>query len=321
MEKAPTLEPSAAALQGGSPLRAAKRLFLATRPKFFVASILPVVLGSAWGYHVAGAIDLTAFLLALGAIVSVHAGVNVLNDVYDELGGSDRANRERIYPYTGGSRFIQNGVMTVAEMARWGTALIATGMVFGAALIALKGLPVLFFGLAGIALGTLYSAPPVALAGRGLGEAAVGVGFGVLPVVGAAWLQSGVIDGAVLLVSLPISLWVANILLINEVPDIAADAHAGKRTLPVRLGGTTTGVLYFSLDVAAVLALVAASVQGLLPWPTFVLPALLLLAAKRAGQAIAGNDREALRRSIELTLAVHALGGIWLTGGIVFASP
>lgn len=320
MEKAPTLEPSAAALRGDSPLRAVKRLFLATRPKFFVASILPVVLGSAWGYRLAGAIDLPAFLLALGAIICVHAGVNVLNDVYDELGGSDRVNRERIYPYTGGSRFIQNGVMTLPEMARWGTALITAGVVLGAALIALKGLPVLLFGLAGIALGTLYSVPPVALAGRGLGEAAVGVGFGVLPVAGAAWLQSGVIDGAALLVSLPISLWVTNILLINEVPDISADAQAGKRTLPVRLGRNATAALYFALNLAAVLALAAGSVQGLLPWPTFALPALLLLAARRASRAIAGNDRETLRRGIELTLAMHALGGIWLTGWIALAS-
>ncbi len=316
---APGIEPSVALLGGRSPTRVAKRFFLATRPKFFVASILPVLLGSAWGYRVAGAFDLAAFLLALAAIVCVHGGVNVLNDVYDELGGSDRANGERIYPYTGGSRFIQNGVMTLPEMARWGAALIGAGMVLGAALIALKGVPVLLFGLAGIALGTLYSVPPIQLSGRGVGEAAVGIGFGVVPVAGAAWLQSGVIDGAVLLVSLPISFWVANILLINEVPDVAADAHAGKRTLPVRLDCAATAMLYLSLHFAAVLALVAASVQGLLPWPTFALPALLLLVAKRAGQAIAGNDRETLRRGIELTLAIHALGGLWLTGWIVFA--
>lgn len=312
-------EPSAAALAGGSTARRGKRLLLATRPKFFAASVLPVLLGTAWGYKVGGQFDLVAFTLALAAILCVHGGANVLNDVFDELGGSDPINDERIYPYTGGSRFIQNGLMSVAEMARWGSTLIGVGMVLGAVLIAMKGMTVLLFGLAGIALATLYSVPPVQLSARGWGEAAVGLGFGVLPVCGAAWLQSGLIDGAVLLVSVPVSLWVANILLINEVPDIPADAQAGKRTLPVRLGRQGTRALYLCLHVSAVLAIALAISQGLLPWPTISLPVLLLLAAWRASQAIVGAP-ESLRHGIELTLAVHGLGGLWLVGWVVYAA-
>ncbi len=312
-------EPSAAALAGGSAARRVKRLLLATRPKFFAASVLPVLFGTAWGYKVSGQFDGLGFALALMAILCVHAGANVLNDVFDELGGSDPINDDRIYPYTGGSRFIQNGVMSVAEMARWGSTLIGLGMVLGAALFAIKGTAVLLFGLAGVALATLYSIPPVQLSARGWGEAAVGVGFGVLPVAGAAWLQSGLVDSAVLLASVPVSIWVASILLINEVPDIPADAHAGKRTLAVRLGRPGTRALYFCLHVLAVFAIALAIWQALLPWPAIVLPALLLLAAARAARAInAGAER--LKRGIELTLAIHGLGGLWLTGWAVYAA-
>jgi 1,4-dihydroxy-2-naphthoate octaprenyltransferase len=312
-------EPTVAALAGGSVARRIKRLLLATRPKFFAASVLPVLLGTAWGYKVGGQFDLLVFALALLAIVCVHAGANVLNDVFDELGGSDPINDNRIYPYTGGSRFIQNGVMSVAEMARWGSALIGVGMVLGAVLIAIKGMTVLLFGLAGIALATLYSMPPVQLSARGWGEAAVGVGFGVLPVCGAAWLQSGLIDGAVVLFSVPVSLWVANILLINEVPDVPADAQAGKRTLAVRLGRQGTRVLYLCLHVVAVVAIALAISQALLPWLAIALPALLLLAAWRASQTIVGVP-ENLRRGIELTLAIHGLGGLWLVAWVVYAA-
>ncbi len=61
--------------------------------------------------------------------------------------------------------------------------------------------------LAGIALGTLYSMPPVQLSAHGFGEAAVALAFGTLPIAAAAWLQSGIVEPEVLLASEPISLW------------------------------------------------------------------------------------------------------------------
>lgn len=322
METTRILEPSAALLKGRSPLRVAKRLFLATRPKFFAASILPVIVGTAWGYHAGGHFDLAIAVLALAATVCLHAGANVLNDVFDELSGSDRANADRIYPYTGGSRFIQNEIMSVSEMRRWGIVLLAAAIALGTLLIVLKGPGVLWFGLAGIALGTLYSIPPIQLSARGFGEAAVALAFGALPVTGAAWLQSGIVDTDVLLVSVPISLWVAAILLINEVPDIKADASAGKRTLAVRLGAGGTQKLYVMIHAFALLAIGLAIAKGLLPVLALLLPGALFLIAARASQGIRrGREQpETFPRAIELTLAIHMLGCLWLAGWIWYAA-
>ena len=161
------------------------------RPKFFPASVLPVLAGSAWGFMVAGQFDLYVFLLALLATVCVHAGANVLNDVGDDSGGTDRQNEDRIYPYTGGSRFIQSGIMTASGMARLGTSLMAVAAIAGLLLLLSKGAMVLWFGIAGLLIAVLYSLGPVRLASIGLGELSVGIAFGVLPVTGAAWLQSG----------------------------------------------------------------------------------------------------------------------------------
>ncbi|MFQ5755101.1 MAG: hypothetical protein ACE5H7_03295 [Acidiferrobacterales bacterium] len=69
METTRILQPSAALLKGRAPLQVAKRLFLATRPKFFAASILPVIVGTAWGYHAGGYFDLAIAVLALAATV------------------------------------------------------------------------------------------------------------------------------------------------------------------------------------------------------------------------------------------------------------
>ncbi|MDH3645925.1 MAG: 1,4-dihydroxy-2-naphthoate octaprenyltransferase [Gammaproteobacteria bacterium] len=306
-------EPTAASLNGSSPGAVLRRYFFATRPRFFPASALPVIAGTAWGAVYARRIDFVAAVLAMLATIAVHAASNVFNDVGDELNGTDVNNAKHIYPFTGGSRFIQNGVLTLEQMKRWAVALYAVGIVLGALLILHKGIGVLYLGLTGIALGMLYSLPVVQLSGRGVGEIAIAVAFGVLPVCGAAWLQSGVFDIAILLISIPISCWVAAILLINEVPDRVADKQAGKLTWPVRLGLAGTRWLYVSLHVIAAIASLLLVLQQVFPWWTLILPLALLTGGWRAGKTIINDDNAVLENGIKSTLAIHTAGALWLT--------
>jgi 1,4-dihydroxy-2-naphthoate octaprenyltransferase len=309
-------DPSVRRFSGDAPAQVAKRLFNATRPKFFPASVLPVLAGTAWGASVAGTFDGVVLFLALLSTVCVHAGANVLNDVGDDAIGTDRINDDMIHPYTGGSRFIQEGIMSPAGMARLGISLLVVAAVGGFVLLSMKGATVLAFGVAGVTLATLYSLGPARLSCLGLGELAVGIGFGVLPVCGAAWLQSGVLDTSALLFSLPVSAWVANILLINEVPDRRADGATGKRTLPVRVGLDATARLYIALHVVAAVAVVWLTARGALPLLAPLVPIGLLAMALPSARAIrAGVDRrETLTQGIETTLAIHTIGTLWLTG-------
>jgi 1,4-dihydroxy-2-naphthoate octaprenyltransferase len=314
------INPVLAEFSGDSPARIAKRLFHATRPKFFPASVLPVLAGTAWGAAATGQIGVGVFLLALLATVCVHAGSNVLNDVGDDAGGTDRQNDRRIYPYTGGSRFIQEGILDAKMMARLGWGLLAVATLAGVCLFAIKGILIVYFGLAGVLLGVLYSLGPVRLSALGLGESAVAVAFGILPVSGSAWLQGAAIDLPLLLFAIPVSAWVAAILLINEVPDIGADGATGKRTLPVRLGLVGTSWLYFAIHLVAALSIVVLATQRGLPMLAPVVPVLLLLLAWRASATIrdATQDRTNMTKAIESTLAIHTLGCLWLTGCALF---
>jgi len=313
-------DPSPAEFAGDSLGQTFKRLFNATRPKFFPASVMPVLAGSAWGMHATGGFDWVVFLLALFATMCVHAACNVLNDVGDESGGTDRQNEDRIYPYTGGSRFIQAGIMSASEMARLGISLLALAAIAGLALLLMKGLTVLYFGLAGIALGVLYSLGPVRLAASGIGETAVGIAFGIIPVAGAAWLQGAELDSTLIIFAVPISLWVAAILLMNEVPDIAADGATGKRTLPVRIGLRGTALLYVLIHVAAATAIGWLAYIGALPLLAPLAPLALLALAVKSGQAIQRGigDRAGMTMAIEGTLAIHTIGSIWLIGCVLF---
>jgi 1,4-dihydroxy-2-naphthoate octaprenyltransferase len=139
------------------------------------------------------------------------------------------------------------------------------------------------------------------------------MGFGFLPVVGAAWLQSRDAALSALLPSVPVACWAMAILLINEVPDQEADAAAGKRTLVVRLGLTKTAALYVLLQLLA-LIVIAAAVR--LNWLHLAVPVILLLAAIYAGLGLGAGQRR-LKRSIELTLMIHALGCVWLSGWLL----
>lgn len=311
-------EPSLQTLGGAGVGRVARRLWLATRPPFFSASVLPVFLGTAWGSRESGHFDGHTFVIALLAVVCAHAATNVLNDVYDDLSGADIGNNARLHPFTGGSRFIQNGVLSRAEMARWGFLLAGASVLMGLVLVALKGPPIIVLGAVGLGLGVLYSMPPVQLSARGVGELAVGAGLGVLPVCGAAWLQSGVVTTGALLLSIPVAAWVTNILLINEVPDVDGDARAGKHTLVVRLGLRWTRMVYLGLHVLAAVTVAVMVVLGLLPMPALGLPALIALAAPFAARGIGEHvDRDQLLAGIKLTLAAHAAGTLWLLAWVL----
>ena len=246
------------------------RYFLATRPAFLSASALAAVLGLAAAVHSGVAVvPLAALLTVLGAVV-VHAGVNVLNDYYDALGGSDGANAERIFPFTGGSRFIQNGVLSLRQTARLGWGLLAVGGLIGLGLVAVAGPGLLAIGLIGLLVGWGYSATGVSLAGRGLGELAVVAGFGVLIPLGADWVQRGGFAWAPLLVGVPFGLLTLNLLFVNQFPDHRADVAAGKRHWVVRLGPRRARWLYGLIAGAAYLGLIAAVAAGPLPWLALV---------------------------------------------------
>jgi 1,4-dihydroxy-2-naphthoate octaprenyltransferase len=319
-ENVEVVEPSAQQFAGRSFAQTAKRLLHATRPKFFPASAFSVLIGTAWGVQATGGFSASVFALALLATVCIHAASNVLNDVGDDSGGTDRQNKDRIYPYTGGSQFIQKGIMSAPEMARLGISLLTVAAIAGLVLIVLKGAMVLYFGLVGVALAVLYSLGPARLSSLGVGETAVAIGFGIVPVAGAAWLQGAPLDSTVLIVSLPASIWVAMILLANEVPDIAADGATGKRTLPVRLGLTTTALIYIISHIGAAMAIAWLAYTGALPLLAPLVPAGLLVLAFRGRIAIRKGveDRNSMTQAIEGTLAIHTAGSLWLCACILY---
>jgi len=319
MEAGQQIDNPSPALAGPGMAAAARRAFLATRPPFFIASAMPVAIGTAWASAVYHRFDTTQFGLGLAATVLAHAAANVYNDVGDDLIGADAGNTNRIYPYTGGSRFIQTGLLSRAQMTRLALGLASAALFIGALLAVVRGPGVILLGLMGLGLGLLYSLPGAQLSARGVGEAAVAIAFGALPLLGALWLQTGTIDSGAVLICIPVGAWAAAILIINEVPDMEADRNARKFTLVVRWGVRGARWIYWGLTVLALAASCAAVLLHAQPlWYALAAVALASLGLKAAlGIATEPAARPRLIRSIKLTLAIHAIGCITILAGIL----
>lgn len=232
------------------------RYVLATRPAFLTITLAGCLLGMATAWHGGVTFNAGTALLTLLLALLAHAGVNVLNDYYDHLNGTDALNTGRLFPFTGGSRFIQNGVLSPAQMLGYGLLLFALVIAGGVWLIGRSGQGLFWIGLAGLFIGWAYSAPPLKLNSRGLGEACVVAGF-LLVVAGADTVQRGAFSGLPWLAGLPYALLTANILFINQFPDREADAQAGKRHWVVRLAPQAATRVYGLIALAAASVLVA----------------------------------------------------------------
>jgi 1,4-dihydroxy-2-naphthoate octaprenyltransferase len=303
----PPVEPTLAALP--NPFL---RYFAATRPAFLSVTFAAALLGLATALVDGIALrPLAAFLTLFFALVA-HAGVNVLNDYYDALNGSDGINSERLFPFTGGSRFIQNGVLSLRATGLFGYLLLASVIPAGLWLAWDSASGLIWIGLAGMFVGWAYSAPPLKLMSRGLGEAAVAAGW-LIVVMGADFVQRGAFSWTPLAAGLSYALHVGNVLYINQFPDYRADLAAGKRNWVVRLGPAQARWGYPLALVVAYSWLIGAVIGGTLPW----LALLALGSAIPASSATLLLLRHAARptellQAIRLTIAAAMLHGMLL---------
>ncbi|MFL5777149.1 MAG: prenyltransferase [Chloroflexota bacterium] len=306
----------------GSPVR--PRLSLgwlalrSTRLPFLSATIVPVVLGIAMAAS-EGTFDLlTAVLTVIGA-ACVQLGLNIANDVFDSVQGADELN---VTPtqFSGGSRVIQYGLVSLRRMAGLAAGFYLAAAAIGLVLLALRpSAALLVIGVVGILVSLAYTAPPLKLVYRGLGELVVAIGFGPLMLLGAYVVQSGgVVSREAVVASLPIALLVALILYVNEIPDRRGDARAGKRTLPVRLSRGAVVVGYKVAAAAAYMIVAVGVVVGLLPIPALLALATVPLALQVARGLEPNYDNPyGLMAVMGVNIKVHLYVGLLLIGAYV----
>ena len=233
------------------------------RAAFFSASLIPVLVGGALASRL-GRFQLVPMLLSLLIILSNHAGANLINDFYDAT-GSDAVN-EQPTPFSGGSRVIQQGLMTRETVFRGALLAYSLGLGTAIGLTLFYHNPVIFsLAAAGALLGIFYSITSVNGMARGWGELAVGMAFGPLAVMGSFVLQTGFLIPEAFWAGVPVGFLIIGVLILNEFPDREADEKTGKRNLIVRIGYLKGVWLYLAVISLAYLTIFAGVINGIFP--------------------------------------------------------
>lgn len=205
-----------------------KYWFLATRPKTWIASISPVLIGTSLAYSIS--FDFSFFLLTLLFSLCIQIGTNFANDYFDFMKGADTKERQ------GPKRAVEQGWISPHAMKKGTILLFVTAFVLGIPLMVKTGWGGLFLSLLAILSGILYTGGPKPFGYLGLGEVFVLFFFGPIATIGTYYVQTGNWNPSIFLFSLSPGLLSSAILVANNLRDEITDRKANKNTLIVRFG-------------------------------------------------------------------------------------
>jgi 1,4-dihydroxy-2-naphthoate octaprenyltransferase len=183
-------------------------------------------------------------LYALLVSLALQIGVNYANDYSDGVRGTDN---ERVGPV----RLVASGLATprMVKQAAW--ICFAIAAVAGLVLALATSLWLVVVGLACVLAAWFYTGGPRPYGYAGFGELFVFVFFGIVAVVGTAYVSLQRITWLEVAAAVPVGLLAVALLVVNNLRDIPGDTAARKRTLAVRLGADRTRRLYVGCIVAA----------------------------------------------------------------------
>ncbi|MBM3940718.1 MAG: 1,4-dihydroxy-2-naphthoate octaprenyltransferase [SAR202 cluster bacterium] len=285
----------------------------ASRPFSLTASVVPVLVGSAYAAWDAARFRWWLFALALIGSVAIQAATN-LTDEYADFRKHGAAK------FAAPHKVIQQGLLSPRAVLLGMGATFGVGIACGLAIVAAVGWPILAVGIASVAIAYLYSAGPLPIGNLGLGELTVFVFMGVLMVGASYFVQAQALAAGALLAALPVAFLVTSIMHCNNLRDIDEDRAQGKRSIATWVGLPVGRRVYAALLAAAHLSIVALAVAGLLPaWALLALLTLPLAVDTVRGLWRAG-DRMAMNRMMVRTARLHFLTGVLLAVGLAVAA-
>ena len=288
--------------------------FRETRPQFLLLTPVCFSIGvgtAAWATGGLGALPWGYVIIAFMGALCAHIATNVLNDYFDFTSGLDLKTQQT--PFSGGSGILPQRLMTPRNALIFGLTALGLTAAIGIFFMAVRGWGIFPLGLLGIIIVVAYT--PWVTKHPVLCLLAPGLGFGPLMVMGTHFVLTGRYDGIALLASVIPGLLVSNLLLLNQFPDVEADAAVNRRHIPIITGRAASARLYTALALGAFLWVVAAWIIGSFPAGTLIALILFPLALITIRGVIKNADRidqliPYLAKNVIYTLATPLLLGI-----------
>lgn len=262
------------------------------RPRTLPAAVSPIVAGSGAAY-VAGHFAPLIAVLCLVVALALQVGVNYANDYSDGIRGTDAVR-------VGPMRLVGSDAASPSAVKRAAFASFGLAAVAGVVVVWLSGeWWLLVVGAAAILAAWFYTGGKHPYGYLGLGELMVFVFFGLVAVMGTTYVQAHRVTAASLVAAVAVGLVACQVLVANNLRDIAGDREVGKRTLATRLGDRGTRVLYLAMTVVVAVAIVL--VAALTSWWTLLGLGGVLVLAVATRSVMAGAVGRDLISVLQLT--------------------
>jgi 1,4-dihydroxy-2-naphthoate octaprenyltransferase len=290
-----------------------KTWFLETRPQFLLLSVVLAFLGTSLAWY-NGAFHLGYALLAFVGLLLCHISVNVLNDYYDYISGIDLKTRRT--PFSGGSGFLPAASLNPRHVLWFGLTCFLLAVPIGVYFVLVKGWPLLPLLVVAAVCILLYT--PL-LTKLGWPEWSPGLGLGALPILGTYFIQTGEYTLPAIVASIPSGILVHNLLLLNEFPDAEADKTAGRKTLPITMGGRGAGIVYSVLTIVLYLWIIGWVAAGVMPVFCLISLVTLPFAVRAIRGALNFQDDSKLMPAMANNVLLVLLTQLFLGIGYVLA--
>lgn len=190
-------------------------------------------------------------LLGLVGIALVHLSVNILDDYFDWKKGAvseyKKLSEKGIVAITNKCFYLEQNLLTEKQVLFGALSMDAIACLLGL-IIALKaGMAVIFIAALTGLIGFFYSAPPLSLSYRGLGEPVIGLIFGPLLMFGGYITAGAHLDKLILITSVIIGILVLNIAYVHAVMDFDTDIKVGKKSFPILFGTKDNAIKVLAL--------------------------------------------------------------------------
>ena len=228
------------------------------RPHTLTASFIPVFVGSMVAYN-DGLLQITLFLAMLLASILIQAATNMFNEYYDYVRGLDNEQSVGI-----GGTIVRDNIApkTVLNLA---LTFFGVAILLGIYICYMSSWWVALIGVIGMLVGYLYTGGPIPIAYTPFGELFSGFLMGTVIIGVSYYIQTLTLSVDVILISIPIAICIATIMLSNNVRDLDNDKVSGRKTVAILLGRKNAVRFQASLFIIAYGLTAIYIIAGILP--------------------------------------------------------